>query len=341
MKNMIKIDGSMGEGGGQVLRSALALSMLTGAKFQITNIRAGRNKPGLLRQHLTAVKAAAEISNAEVHGAAIGSAELTFIPGKVTPGEYAFSVGTAGSATLVLQTVLPALITARGESSLVLEGGMHNPYAPPFDFLEKAFLPCLRKMGAAVACALHRPGYYPAGGGKFSVAIGASAQLLPIEINKRGESVKRCAKAIISQLSERIAKRELDHARSILNWSPNDMETIQLHNSNGPGNVLVLETHFEHITEIFTGFGERGLTAEGVAKKAAAEVREYLTSGAPVGRYLADQLLLPMSIAGHGSFITVAPTKHTLTNIDVVKQFLAIDISCRKITDNQWQITVG
>src|ERR1700678_2402400 len=133
---MIPIDGSIGEGGGQILRTALALAMITGQPFRITNIRAGREKPGLLRQHLTAVNAAAEICTAAVQSAAISSRELSFIPGKIRPGDYSFSIGSAGSTTLVLQTILPALLTAAGPSTIQLEGGTHNPHAPPIDFLE-------------------------------------------------------------------------------------------------------------------------------------------------------------------------------------------------------------
>src|SRR6202140_4872670 len=159
---MILIDGSIGEGGGQILRTALGLSMVTGQPFRIENIRAGRDKPGLLRQHLTAVNAAAEICGANVEGAAISSRELSFSPGNVKSGEYTFSIGSAGSTTLVLQTVLPALLAADGPSSLTLEGGTHNPHAPPIDFLEKAFVPLVNRMGPTVHVALERAGFYPA-----------------------------------------------------------------------------------------------------------------------------------------------------------------------------------
>lgn len=152
------------EGGGQILRTALSLSIVTGESFRIEKIRAGRKKPGLLRQHLTAVQAAAKISGAKIEGADLGSQQLTFKPGKVQPGDYSFAVGTAGSATLVLQTILPALIIGSKPSTLTLEGGTHNPHAPPFDFLQKTFLPILNKMGSKVSAKLERPGFYPAGG---------------------------------------------------------------------------------------------------------------------------------------------------------------------------------
>ena len=171
-KSILTIDGSYGEGGGQVLRSSLAMSLVTGRPFVIENIRAGRKKPGLMRQHLTAVNAAVEVSHAEAAGAAIDSARLEFRPGQVTAGKYKFSVGTAGSATLVLQTVLPALLLADGESHLTLEGGTHNPFAPPLDFLTKAYLPLVNRMGPKVTVdPFYRPGFYPAGGGKFTVHV--------------------------------------------------------------------------------------------------------------------------------------------------------------------------
>jgi len=166
--DMITIDGSQGEGGGQILRSSLALSLVTGKPFSMEKIRAGREKPGLLRQHLTAVKAAAEVSRAQVEGNSIGSKTLFFVPGEIKAGSYRWAVGTAGSATLVLQTVLPCLLTADKTSNLILEGGTHNPYAPPYDFLAQAFLPVVNRMGPKASCSLERPGFYPAGGGKFA-----------------------------------------------------------------------------------------------------------------------------------------------------------------------------
>src|SRR5437867_958993 len=164
---MLLIDGSQGEGGGQILRTALGLSLVTGTPIRIEKIRAGRAKPGLLRQHLTAVNAATAIGAVDVEGATLGSQELTFRPGTVKPGEYRFAVGTAGSTGLVLQTVLPPLLTAPGPSTLTLEGGTHNPTAPPFDFLARAFLPLISRMGPSATARLERPGFYPAGGGQM------------------------------------------------------------------------------------------------------------------------------------------------------------------------------
>ncbi|MBO0725661.1 MAG: RNA 3'-phosphate cyclase, partial [Blastocatellia bacterium] len=218
---MISIDGSFGEGGGQILRTALGLSLFTGQPFRIEKIRAGRRNPGLLRQHLTAVKAAAKISQAEAQGAHIGSTQLTFTPGRVAPGRYQFAVGTAGSATLVLQTILPALLISddqEQQTHLTLEGGTHNPFAPPFDFLVKAFLPLLERMGARIEARLERYGFYPAGGGRFEIAVTPVKKLEPIELNERGKILDRRATALVAHLPHSIAERELGVVHKKLSW---------------------------------------------------------------------------------------------------------------------------
>ena len=196
---MISIDGSFGEGGGQILRTALGLSLVTGQPFRIEKIRAGRRNPGLLRQHLTAVKAAAKIGQAEIAGVNIGSTQLTFTPGRVAHGDYQFAVGTAGSATLVLQTILPALLVSGDQdqqTQLTIEGGTHNPFAPPFDFLSQAFLPLLERMGVRVEARLERYGFYPAGGGRIEITIKPAKRLEPIELNERGKILNRRATAL-------------------------------------------------------------------------------------------------------------------------------------------------
>jgi RNA 3'-terminal phosphate cyclase (ATP) len=340
MKEDVIIDGSMGEAGGQVLRTSLALSLVTGRSLRIKNIRAGRKQPGLLRQHLTAVNASVEIGNAEIQRAALGSTDLFFSPRTVRPGEYTFSVGTAGSTTLVLQTVLPALMTAGGPSRLVIEGGTHNPFAPPFEFLHKCFIPCMMKMGPRVSCILERPGYYPSGGGKIAIFIEPVGRLIPFDINDRGESGIHRTQAVVCDLSPQIGRRELAIVKNMLKWEDDCLHLVELHNAKGPGNVLVSELVFENITEVFTGFGERGVSAEKVAERSVKEVVEYLDTDAPVGKYLADQLLLPFAIAGGGAFRTLPPTKHTLTNIDVIRKFLDVDIRCEKIDKKTWRIWI-
>jgi RNA 3'-terminal phosphate cyclase (ATP) len=337
---MITIDGSQGEGGGQILRSSLALALVTGRPFRIEKIRAGRNRPGLMRQHLTAVEAAAAIGSAAVEGARIGSQVLVFTPKSVTAGNYRFAVGTAGSCTLVLQTVLPALLTANSPSELVLEGGTHNPYAPPFDFLSGAFLPLIGRMGPKVSAVLQQPGFYPAGGGKFTVTIEPVAQLGRVDLPERGAVLNRSARATVARLPRSIGERELKVVRDRLEWSEECCHVDEADASPGPGNILCINIESEHCTEVFTGFGELGVSAEKVAKDTVRQVEEYLSSKVPVGHFLADQLLLPMALAGGGSFRTLAPTRHMTTNAEVIRLFLPIEVIMRETGRNCWEIKV-
>ncbi len=335
---MITIDGSFGEGGGQILRTSLALSLTKGKPFHIKNIRANRRKPGLLHQHLTAVNAAVQISNAEVKGNELGSCDLYFSPGKVIPGKYSFSVGTAGSCTLVFQAVLPALLMADRESELLLEGGTHNPFAPPFDFLEKTFLPVLNRMGTDVTISLERPGFYPAGGGKITARIVPVRTLSPLELTERGEIMHQNVRAMVSNLPESIGEREINFIRKKTGWNEQtDVENIT--NSKGPGNVVLIEIESQHVTEVFAGFGQKGVRAEQVANRTLKQAREYTDADVPVGKYLADQLLIPMVLAGSGKIKTLSPTKHTTTNIEIIKKFADANIVMVRI-DDIWEIEV-
>jgi RNA 3'-terminal phosphate cyclase (ATP) len=338
---MLVIDGSYGEGGGQILRTALALSLVTAKPFRIENIRAGRKNPGLLRQHLTAVNAATEISGAEVTGATIGSRELTFAPGSVVSGNFAFAVGTAGSTTLVLQTVLPALLIASGRSKLILEGGTHNPFAPPFDFLEKAFLPLVNRMGPRVTAELERPGFYPAGGGRMSITIEPATRLERLDLAARGEVLARRARAVVANLPISIAERELKVIARKMSWPREFTKAESIERTPGPGNVVMIEIECQEVTEVFTGFGERGLRSEAVAEKAAQQARRYIGSEAAVGEYLADQLLIPMSMARGGSFTTLPLSRHATTNMEVIGRFLEVRIEASQLADRVWKVDVS
>jgi RNA 3'-terminal phosphate cyclase (ATP) len=337
---MLTLDGSLGEGGGQILRSALSLSMVTGTPFRIKRIRARRERPGLRPQHLAAVHAAAEVCGAEVEGAVLGSGELTFRPGKVLPGAHAFAIGTAGSTTLVLETVLPALLTASGPSQLTLEGGTHNPLSPPFDFLEKAFLPICSRMGPRIEARLERPGFYPAGGGRFTVAIEPVSRLEPLSLLERGPILSRRARAVVAHLPVTIAQRELKVLARHLSLAPGEMVAEQWHSSCGPGNVLTVELASAALTEVVTGFGERGVRAETVAERVAKEASEYLAAEVPVGRHLADQILVPLALAGGGAFQTLSPSSHTLTNIEVLQRFLDVQVSVTQVSNRAWRVTI-
>lgn len=321
---MLTIDGAEGEGGGQMLRTALALSLVTGTPFRMVNVRARRERPGLRPQHLAALNAAAAVGEAEVDGVHIGSQEVTFHPRRVRPGDYRFAVGTAGSAGLVLQAVLPPLLTASAPSVLTFEGGTHNPLAPPFDFLARAFLPLLSRMGPGVEATLERYGFYPAGGGRFTVRVTPAARLSPLEVVERGAVRSRRARAIVARLSPRIAERELRIAQRRLGLDAEELETVVVQDSAGPGNAVILEVECEHITEVFTAVGERGVPAESVAERAAREALDYLEAEAPVGAHLADQLLLPFALAGEGAFATMPLTLHSTTNMEVIGAFLDV-----------------
>jgi RNA 3'-terminal phosphate cyclase (ATP) len=334
-ERMIAIDGAQGEGGGQILRSSLALSLVTGRAVRLQNIRAGREKPGLMRQHLAAVRAAAEVGAAEVQGDEIGSQSLEFRPTTVRGGQYSFSVGTAGSATLVLQTVLPALLVADERSELTLEGGTHNPWAPPFDFLAHAYFPLINRMGPTVAVGLERHGFFPAGGGRFTVAIEPAKALTSFDLLERGEITHRCVTALVANLARSIGQREVDVVAEKLTWPPAAFRVDSSIASAGPGNVLLVEVHSEHVREVFTGFGRFGITAEKVAHEVVREVREYLASGVPVGQYLADQLLLPLGIAAWqtgrgGSFRTLPLSRHATTQADLLRVFLDVTINIER-----------
>lgn len=335
---MLIIDGAQGEGGGQILRTALALSMCLAKPFKIIHIRATRKRPGLRPQHLMAVRAAAEISHADVTGVERDSPQLTFRPQGIYPGRYDFFIGTAGSTTLVLQTVLPALMLAGAPSSLVLEGGTHNPLAPPFDFLSRAFLPLLNRMGPQITATLERPGFYPAGGGRFRVEIQPARRLQALRLLERGEIRQQRAEILLAHLPEHIAQRERRVIQDGLHLAE-DCVTIHLDTSApGPGNAVSVIVESEHVTEVFSAIGERGTPAETVAGRVVEAVQAYLRANIAVGPYLADQLLLPMALCGAGAFLTLKPSRHTLTNIAVIKQFMPVDFILHETRPAAWRI---
>ena len=325
-QDMIRIDGALGEGGGQVLRTALTLSLVTGRPFRIERIRANRDRPGLLRQHLTAVRAAAEVSSATAEGAELGSRELTFRPGTVRPGAYEFRVGTAGSACLVAQTVLLPLALAGGTSSVVVEGGTHAAMAPPFEHLAEAWLPHLRAIGYRLSATLESHGFYPAGGGRIRVDIEAADTFRTFELGRRGEVVERRARALVAQIPRSVGEREIAVLTKATSFRPEDCAVVEVR-SRGPGNALVATVRCERTVEVFTGFGEHGRRAEAVATRVEDEVREWHAADVAVGRHTADQLLLPLALAAGGSFRTLPLTQHTTTNRDVLALFLGDVVS--------------
>jgi RNA 3'-terminal phosphate cyclase (ATP) len=334
---MLKLDGGQGEGGGQILRTALSLSLVTQTPFQIVNIRAGRKKPGLLRQHLTAIRAAAAVGNATVAGDSLGSTEITFKPRRITPGDYQFAIGTAGSTSLVLQTVLPPLLTAAGPSTVIVEGGTHNPLAPSTDFLALAWAPLLSRMGPSVTIELESYGFQPAGGGRVRARVVPAGLLTPLEIRSRGPIQEKRARIVLSSLPAHIGDRENRLLREKLGLAEDACETLSVENPAGPGNVVTVELRSAEITELFSAVGERGRKAESVADQVVADVRRYIAAGVPVGSHLADQLLLPQAMSGGGSFLTVSPSNHLRTNIDVITSFLSLEPELEQLGRDAWR----
>jgi len=337
---MIKIDGSYGEGGGQIVRTSLSLSMITGKEFTIKNIRAGRKKPGLLAQHLTALNASSQISHGKAEGASKGSDSFVFIPGDVTGGRYNFSVGTAGSSTLVLQTILPPLLTAESKSLVTIEGGTHNMAAPPFDFINHCFVPLVNTMGPLIKMSIERYGFYPVGGGKINMEIDPSRNLAPLELLKRGDLVSQSAEALYSKLPVDIAEDEAATVMKKLKINEGDAKALEV-SSPGPGNILFIYSVYEKVTHVATSFGQKGVSRHQVARNAIKDAKVFEESGAVVDEHLADQLLIPIALAGKGAFITTKPSDHTLTNCEVIKQFLDIDFKIEEIDNDLWKISAG
>jgi RNA 3'-terminal phosphate cyclase len=505
MTNSVEINGALGEGGGQVLRTSLALAMITGRTLRLRRIRAGRAKPGLRRQHLACVEAAAQLCHARVRGATLGSQDLELIPGPITGGELAIDIGTAGSTTLVVQTILVPALAAGVALRAVIQGGTHNPLAPPFDFLDRVYLPHLRAMGAEVTLTLdrhgfasgrapraaakprsdrdrrvtgaasddddggdptwprprrpatppsddddggdptwprprrpagppsddddggdatwprphrpagppsddddddggdatwprpHRPAGPPSGPaaprqasadpaaprqasadpaaprqasadpaaprqasadpaaprqgppsgdatagrpgagrphGQLTLTIGPGARLRPIEVIAAGPITARHATAILARLPSHVADRELAVVQRDLGFAPTDCEVRQV-DAPGPGNVLLLEVERAEGRELVAAFGEPGLRAELVAQRACAELAAFLAAGVPVGGHLADQLLLPLAVAGGGQLRAAPLSRHATTNIETIRRFLDVAITIQRDGDSE------
>ena len=339
--HMWTIDGSRGEGGGQILRTALSLSLATGTPITLEKIRGGRKKPGLLRQHLTAVQAAAAIAHADLEGDRMGSQELRFSPEMSHPGSYEFRVGTAGSALLVLQSLYMPLLLAEGPTTLRLSGGTHARQAPPFEFFAEVLAPLLRRAGAEVQVKLKKYGFFPAGGGELEVHLKPPAEgFQPLHLRERGELREREILAISAHLPKHVADREALTAAELMGWP---IETARIHrtrNAACPGNVVMIRLAFDSHQELFTAFGERGVRAEDVAADCAAQARAYLESDAVVGEHLADQLLLPMALGAGGSFLTGPLSGHAQTQVDLLRELLGVEIHLTPLADELLEVRV-
>ena len=336
MMDAVVIDGSHGEGGGQIVRTALALSAVTGQALVIENIRAGRPNPGLAAQHLTAVRAAAAIAGAEVTGDALGSRILRFAPGAAPKaGSYVFDVaaaregGSAGAATLVLQTVLPPLAFARGPSQVVVRGGTHVPWSPPFDYAREVWLAALARLGISATLDLAAWGWYPAGGGEIRLTVAgrrqgsAEAALRPLDARERGPLGAVSGRAVAANLPAHIAQRMADRARGLLTAAgiESAIEPVRVR-ALSPGAGLFLVAAYEPLGAGFGALGEPGKPAEEVAEEAVALLLAHRDSGAALDRHLGDQLVLPLALADGRSVFTVERvTRHLTTTAWVVERF--------------------
>ncbi len=334
--DLLVLDGSHGEGGGQILRTALSLSMATGRAFRLENIRAGRRHPGLMPQHLSAVRAAAEISGATLSGDRLSSTELVFSPGHAPKhGRYVFDVaetagrGSAGSVSLVLQTVLIPLALAGGPSTLVLRGGTHVEWSPPFDFLASCYLPALRRIGFHVDAELTRWGWYPVGGGEIVCGIAAPAAgrgagwLRPLNTTDRGALRRIAGRAVAANLPAHIPQRMADRAHACLGdlGVPVDIQPLRVL-ASCPGAGIFFVAEYEDMAAAFSAHGRIGKASEAVADEAVAAFRDHHVSDAAVECHLADQLLLPLALAdGPSGFTTPRSTSHLLTNAWTIGQF--------------------
>jgi RNA 3'-phosphate cyclase len=327
---LIEIDGSYGEGGGQILRTSLALSAILRKPFTIHHIRSKRKNPGLQAQHLEAVKALARITEAETEGVRFESKKITFVPKRIVPGNYEFDVRTAGSVTLLLQAVFFPLCLAQGTSTLTLVGGTHVPWSPPFQYFSQVLLSTLESMGISADATIEKWGFYPRGGGKIHLKIDPVVELKSISLVDRGSLKKIRGLSAISNLPKHVAERQKEQAlKRIQNELNIDAEIALLYDapSNGQGSFLFLLAEYEKTLAGFSSLGVRGKPAEKVADEAVDSLKDYVESDGCIDSHLADQLAPFMALAkGNSSFTTTQMTDHLLTNLWVIGQFLDIDI---------------
>ncbi|MBQ9406128.1 MAG: RNA 3'-phosphate cyclase [Desulfovibrio sp.] len=352
MGDMITIDGSIGEGGGQILRTALALSMALGLPFRMQNIRSRRSRPGLKRQHLTCVRAAQELCSATVEGDALNATDLTFAPGPLKPGSYHIAIGTGGSVTLVCQALLPPLLFADAPSQLSISGGTHVPYAPPFEFLSQTLAPWLERLGPSLKVRMERIGYMNVGGGCVHLDIAPGTR--PKDFAPPSASPFRQAQAVIygHNLPGEILEREtgvlLQDAGEALNLTRNAV--LWLNGSTacvedclpaeGTGNMVILTLHHGEQITVFGECGWRGRKAENVAGQACRRALEFLRSGTDAEIHLADQLLVPLALAGGGSFVAQRLSSHAATCCKVLELFTGKRVRLEQLQGKAARITV-
>ncbi len=323
-KATIEIDGSHGEGGGQVLRTSLALSLITGKPFHLRKIRAKRTKPGLQAQHLMSVRAAAEIGAATAQGDRLGSGDLRFEPGAVRPGQYHFKVGTAGATSLVLHTICLPLALAGGASTVTIEGGTHVKASPCFHFLERSWAPYLKSIGVHVEVSLERAGFYPRGGGRIHACITSTSDLRGFTGMAAAPIRRVRIHSVVAGLPDHVADRLVQTAHRRLSALGLEVETCRQAWPGGPGCMLGIELTTIPAPTFLFALGERGKPAEVVAKEAIEQIECFLAVQ-PLGvdEHSADQMLLPLALAkGASEFRVAAISSHLRTNATVIQHFL-------------------
>ena len=321
-----------------MLRTSLSLSAITGKELIIEHIRGKRKKPGLRRQHLVSVKAAAAVCKARVTGDELNSERLIFKPGIIHPGNYYFSIGTAGSCCLVLQTILPILFYGYSSSTVIVEGGTHNPMAPTVDFIVNSFLPTIARFGFHASVELLSYGFYPAGGGKIKAKIRPYQNAArKVEIISRGELIEKKGNILLSRLPEHIAEREKKTLLETGWLRDNEIEIIHVKNSPGPGNVVTVTLRYEDISCVFQSIGKRGKKAEKVAIEAYRAAISHHESKMPVENHLTDQLLIYLGLVSEGVILTSELSLHSRTNVEVIEKFLPVKFKVTEMTGG-WQI---
>jgi len=328
---MIRIDGSYGEGGGQILRTALALSAILKKPFTLYHIRCKRRNPGLQAQHVAAVEALARITEAQIEGVKFGSQEITFIPQKVHSGDYQFEVRTAGSAILLLQAIFLPLCFSRGVSNITLIGGTHVQWSPSFHYFSEVFLPALEELGVSATVAIERWGFFPKGGGRIRLKINPILELKPISLVDRGSLKRIRGLSAVSNLPKHVAERQKEQALKRIQGElkiEGEIAVLDDVQSDGPGSFLFLLAEYEKVISGFSSLGVKGKPAERVADEAVDSLKDYLESEGCVDPYLTDQIVPFMALAkGNSSITTMQITEHLLTNLWVIQHFLDVIIS--------------